>query len=105
MFPAGKGAEVEVDRRRRQDASRHVKKKKKKVEYNAWGEKFVLYDYYTPTGMLGSGAYASVCAALNKRTGRIVAIKKNKKVFQQLSDAKRILREVKLLSDAKRILR
>merc|ERR1712060_778809 len=80
------------------DASRNDRKKKKKEEYNAWGEKIVLYDYYTPTGMLGSGAYASVCAALNKRTGRIVAIKKNKKVFQQLSDAKRILREVKLLS-------
>jgi len=99
MFPAGKGAEAELDRRqKRQNASRNIRKKKKKVEYNAWGEKFVLYDYYTPTGMLGSGAYASVCAALNKRTGRIVAIKKNKKVFQQLSDAKRILREVKLLS-------
>lgn len=99
MFPAGKGAEVELDRRlRRQDPSRNVRKKKKKVEYCAWGEKFVLYDYYTPTGMLGSGAYASVCAAINKKTGRTVAIKKNKGVFQQLSDAKRILREIKLMS-------
>merc|ERR1719219_880502 len=99
MFSAGKATDVEQDRHlRRQDSSKNVRKKKKKVEYNAWGEKFVLYDYYTPTGMLGSGAYGSVCSALNKRTGRIVAIKKNKKVFQQLTDAKRILREVKLLS-------
>jgi len=98
MFPAGKGAEVELDRLRRQDVSRNVRKKKKKVEYNTGGEKFVLYDYYAPTGILGSGAYASVCAAINKKTGRSVAIKKNKRVFQQLSDAKRILREVKLLA-------
>jgi len=99
MFPAGKGAQVDLDRiQKRLDGSRNVRKKKKKVEYCAWGEKFVLYDYYTPTGMLGSGAYASVCAAINKKTGKQVAIKKNKGVFQQLSDAKRILREVKLLS-------
>jgi len=51
-----------------------------------------------PTGMLGSGAYASVCSAINKKTGKTVAIKKNKGVFQQLCDAKRILREIKLMS-------
>lgn len=36
--------------------------------------------------------------AVDLRNGQKVAIKKNKNVFQDLSDAKRILRETKLLS-------
>jgi len=71
--------------------------KRKKIAYRIKGEKFVLYDYYTPTRILGKGAYACVCEALNKKTGRTVAIKKNKGVFQDLCDAKRILREIKLM--------
>merc|ERR1711920_178104 len=71
--------------------------KRKKIAYRIKGEKFVLYDYYTPTRILGKGAYACVCEALNKKTGRTVAIKKNKGVFQNLCDAKRILREIKLM--------
>jgi len=73
------------------------KSKRKKIAYRIKGEKFVLYDYYTPTRILGKGAYACVCEALNKKTGRTVAIKKNKGVFQDLCDAKRILREIKLM--------
>jgi len=73
------------------------KSKKRKVGYRIKGEKFVLYDYYQPTRILGRGAYATVCEAVNKRTEKSVAIKKNKNVFQELCDAKRILREIKLL--------
>jgi len=73
------------------------KKGKKKVAYRIKGEKFVLYDYFTPTRILGHGAYASVCEAVDHRTKQTVAIKKNKGVFQELTDAKRILREIKLL--------
>jgi len=73
------------------------KSKRKKVSYRIKGEKFVLYDYYTPTRILGRGAYACVCEAINKKTGRTVAIKKNKGVFQDMNDAKRILREIKLM--------
>jgi len=77
--------------------SKKVAGSKKKVPYRIKGELFVLYDYYKATRILGSGAYAVVCEAVDLRTGRKVAIKKNKDVFQDLSDAKRILREVKLL--------
>jgi len=38
-----------------------------------------------------------VCEAKDLRTGKSVAVKKNKSVFTELSDAKRILREIKLL--------
>jgi len=69
----------------------------KKVPYRLKGEKFVVYEYYQPTRILGHGAYAVVCEAVDLRTGQKVAIKKNKGVFQDISDAKRILREIKLL--------
>jgi len=81
------------------DQKRSVEKKakRKRVVYRLKGEKFALYDYYTPIRILGKGAYACVCEAINRKTGRTVAIKKNKGVFQDLCDAKRILREIKLM--------
>lgn len=69
----------------------------KKVPYRIKGEKFLVYDYYQPIKILGHGAYAVVCEAKDLRNGQKVAIKKNKGVFQDISDAKRILREIKLL--------
>lgn len=48
--------------------------------------------------MMGGGAYGVVCAALNRDTGQKVAIKKIPNAFEDLIDAKRILREIKLLS-------
>eukprot|EP01084_Bolivina_argentea_P281119 480941_1 len=73
------------------------RKPKKKITYKLNGEKFVIYDYYKPTKILGKGAYAVVIEATDLRTNQVVAIKKNKGVFSALSDAKRILREVKLM--------
>ncbi|ETO23796.1 hypothetical protein RFI_13380, partial [Reticulomyxa filosa] len=90
---------------------------KKKIAYRLNGEKFVIYDYFKPLKKIGQGAYAVVMKklmirfffvlfeqkntlfseALDTRTGHKVAIKKNKGVFGALSDAKRILREIKLL--------
>ena len=42
-------------------------------------------------------AYGVVCSAMDKVSGRKVAIKKVPKAFDDLVDAKRILREIKLL--------
>ena len=47
---------------------------------------------------MGYGAYGVVCSALDKQTGEKVAIKKIPKAFQDLIDAKRVLREIKILS-------
>ncbi|ETO24369.1 hypothetical protein RFI_12788, partial [Reticulomyxa filosa] len=69
----------------------------KKVTYRVKNETFVLYDFYQPVRIIGSGAYAVVCEAIDTRTGRKVAIKKNKGVFDHITDARRILREIKLL--------
>ncbi|XP_028763811.1 mitogen-activated protein kinase 19 [Neltuma alba] len=46
---------------------------------------------------IGKGSYGVVCAAIDKHTGEKVAIKKIHDIFEHISDAIRILREVKLL--------
>lgn len=46
---------------------------------------------------IGHGAYGVVISALNTETGQKVAIKKITRAFNDLVDAKRILREIKLL--------
>ncbi|KAB2006292.1 hypothetical protein ES319_D11G334200v1 [Gossypium barbadense] len=47
--------------------------------------------------VIGKGSYGVVCAALDTHTGEKVAIKKIQDVFEHMSDAIRILREVKLV--------
>ncbi|KAF3442314.1 hypothetical protein FNV43_RR16230 [Rhamnella rubrinervis] len=47
--------------------------------------------------VIGKGSYGVVCAAVDTHTGEKVAIKKIHDVFEHISDAIRILREVKLL--------
>ncbi|PIN19812.1 Mitogen-activated protein kinase [Handroanthus impetiginosus] len=47
--------------------------------------------------IIGKGSYGVVCAAIDTHTGEKVAIKKIKDIFEHLSDAIRILREIKLL--------
>jgi len=47
--------------------------------------------------VVGKGSYGVVAAAIDTRTGERVAIKKINDVFEHVSDATRILREVKLL--------
>ncbi|KAJ4757364.1 Mitogen-activated protein kinase [Rhynchospora pubera] len=47
--------------------------------------------------VIGKGSYGVVAAAVDARTGQRVAIKKINDVFEHVSDATRILREIKLL--------
>ncbi|KAK3259506.1 mitogen-activated protein kinase, partial [Cymbomonas tetramitiformis] len=52
---------------------------------------------YTILEKIGKGSYGVVCAALDNHTGKRVAIKKIKNVFDNDADATRVLREIKLL--------
>ncbi len=47
--------------------------------------------------VIGKGSYGIVCSAVDQFTGERVAIKKITNVFEHVSDATRILREIKLL--------
>jgi mitogen-activated protein kinase 1/3 len=51
--------------------------------------------------LLGEGAYGEVASAVHVHTGRKVAIKKMKGVFDDNVDCKRILREVSILNRLK----
>uniref|UniRef100_A0A8C6Q8F1 mitogen-activated protein kinase n=1 Tax=Nothobranchius furzeri TaxID=105023 RepID=A0A8C6Q8F1_NOTFU len=52
---------------------------------------------YTTLRAIGSGAYGTVCSALDQRTKEKVAIKKLYRPFQSLIHAKRAYRELRLL--------
>jgi len=60
------------------------------------GIHFNLPDFYQPRKLIGRGAYASVVEALDRRSDKIVAIKRNRGFLNDVGDAKRILRELKL---------
>ncbi|MCO5611333.1 hypothetical protein L7F22_065585 [Adiantum nelumboides] len=47
--------------------------------------------------VIGKGSYGVVCSATDTHTGERVAIKKITSIFENVSDATRILREIKLL--------
>jgi mitogen-activated protein kinase 1/3 len=64
----------------------------------AGGTTFLVDDYYEYIKKVGHGAYGVVISALDHRTNTKVAIKKITNAFEDLIDAKRILREIKLLS-------
>lgn len=60
-------------------------------------QKFTVDARYRPLKKLGSGAYGMVCSAMDNKANKKVAIKKIRDLFHNLTDAKRILREIKLL--------
>jgi len=52
---------------------------------------------YSIKEVIGKGSYGVVCSAVDTKSGEKVAIKKINNVFDHVSDATRILREIKLL--------
>jgi len=69
------------------------------VTFETAGTSFTVDERYQFIKQIGHGAYGVVVSALDRSTGRKVAIKKVSKAFEDLIDAKRILREIKLLSN------
>lgn len=68
-----------------------------KTTFTVRGNRFNLNSRYSYVKSLGFGAYGVVCAAVDTTTKRRVAVKKVSNVFEDLTDAKRILREIRLL--------
>ena len=62
------------------------------------GEEIVVDARYEVTEQIGCGAYGLVFSANDHQTNQEVAIKKIMTAFDNVIDAKRILREIKLLS-------
>ncbi|CAH0487216.1 unnamed protein product [Peronospora farinosa] len=61
------------------------------------GTNFQIDDKYKFIKVIGRGAYGVVISAENTETNEKVAVKKISRAFEDLVDAKRILREIKLL--------
>jgi len=68
--------------------------------YNSFlvcGSVFECLSRYSPLKPIGKGAYGVVCSARDSETNQKVAIKKISNAFENLVDAKRTLREIKLV--------
>jgi len=74
-----------------------TKKKPKVHSFFVNSAQFVIDSKYNPLNPIGHGAYGVVCSATDVTNDKNVAIKKIPKAFEDLIDAKRIIREVKLL--------
>lgn len=72
-----------------------------KSAYTIWRTHFEIDDRYTPIKAIGKGAYGVVCSAKDSVTGEKVAIKKITNAFENVTDARRTLREMKLLRHLK----
>ncbi|CAM9231751.1 unnamed protein product [Chrysoparadoxa australica] len=66
-------------------------------EFKASGTQFSVEGRYQLIRPIGHGAYGVVISAMDDVSGEKVAIKKIPRAFEDLIDAKRILREIKLL--------
>lgn len=62
------------------------------------GDNWRIPARYKVCELIGSGSYGSVCEAEDSETKQIVAIKRCKRIFEDLIDCKRILREISILS-------
>ncbi len=77
------------------------KKNDKKVHLKTFvisGTSFQVEEKYELIKQIGLGAYGVVCSCLDKKENVKVAIKKVPNAFEDLVDAKRIVREIKLLN-------
>lgn len=66
--------------------------------YTVSGSQFVVQTHYRLHRAIGTGAYGVVCSGEDARTGAKVAVKKVPNAFHDLTDALRILREIRLLA-------
>src|SRR5450631_1582161 len=61
------------------------------------GKRYVVDTRYTPVRALGAGAYGVVCQCIDTITNTPVAIKLIPHAYDDLVDAKRVIRELKLM--------
>lgn len=71
-------------------------KPKAQLDIGVGSRRWLLPERYRMRKLLGSGSYGTVCEALDEDTKELVAIKKISRLFDNLIDCKRILREVSI---------
>jgi serine/threonine protein kinase len=68
-----------------------------KHTFNVAGQHFCVSTRYQVMTVIGVGAYGTVVAAIDRETKHRVAIKRVGSLFEDIVDAKRILREIRLM--------
>ena len=68
-----------------------------KIDFKGKFGDWEINDEYEITKIIGKGSYGDVAEAVQKRTGKKVAIKRIYKLFDDLVDCKRIVREIAIL--------
>ncbi|CAJ1022705.1 putative Protein kinase domain/Protein tyrosine kinase/Kinase-like [Leishmania shawi] len=69
--------------------------------YSVRGQGFEVDREYDLVKIIGFGAYGTVCSAVANRSGERVAIKRLSRVFGDLREGKRILREMEIMTSLK----
>jgi mitogen-activated protein kinase 1/3 len=108
MYPKKKkkDKDKEKEKEKEKDSSNDAKentkdKDKKKSKLKTFlisGTSFQVEEKYELMKQIGLGAYGVVCSCLDKKKNLKVAVKKVPNAFEDLVDAKRIVREIKLLN-------
>ncbi|KAL4467003.1 hypothetical protein ABPG74_010600 [Tetrahymena malaccensis] len=70
---------------------------KKRKTFECGGTAFSVDDHYEFHKQIGHGAYGVVCSGIDTKCNKKIAIKKITNAFEDLVDAKRIVREIKML--------
>ena len=68
-----------------------------KTVFDLAGTTFIIGKKYSVVKKLGQGAYGVVCSCKDNEKNVLVAMKKIQNAFEDLIDAKRIVREIRLL--------
>jgi serine/threonine protein kinase len=68
-----------------------------KHTFSVAGQLFCISTRYQLLAAVGFGAYGTVVSAIDKETKQRVAVKKVAGLFDDLVDAKRVLREIRLM--------
>ncbi|EAN33603.1 Protein kinase domain protein [Theileria parva strain Muguga] len=75
-----------------------IKKERPSIKPAQSDIKWDLGERYKFVDMVGSGSYGHVCRAYDSQLNKFVAVKRIHKVFDDLIDCKRILREIAILN-------
>ncbi|KAL5990024.1 Mitogen-activated protein kinase 10 [Asimina triloba] len=100
------GSKMQQDQRKKVQTSRQIDLFLKSDEFGLHLGSQAEMDFFSDYGdvhrykiqeIIGKGSYGVVCSAIDTHTGEKVAIKRIPDIFEHISDAARILREIKLL--------
>ena len=87
-----------ANRQNKEQGEKNEKVPGKKHSFTISKIKFTIEEKYEFIKQIGLGSFSAVCSCYDRKDNRNVAIKKVTNAFDDLEDARHILREIKILS-------